>query len=368
MTTERIRRQLNATAAALCDAPLSRSMACLPRARSFFSFSSLSRGPESRLMSIHVNRQKAIQSRPSIKRERTKKALQRRWPLDVAAGEKKKLSTSLSSSLRKKKNRIIALSVPQGAQAPSPTEAASLPCEATPLRLALEPRTAENKEGPVYAAVALAGGGVARLEVTLSPSDGGPTAAAAAPSLLLLRPGQRESKSVDAAERKAPEEKKLPSLPSPSEMRGAFGGGGGRGGGDSSKKREQQLQEDKEGAGGDGGGGGGSGNGSRHSPVGAAGRAVAGLTAAAVGAPVPVAPLLLLLLLLVEAVVVLVAADVAAQPRGRGPAAVDEGAAVDKGVGVLSRRGGGERERGAEEERKRGVRKRFCLLSSASWL
>lgn len=89
--------------------------------------------------------------------------------------------------------------------------------------------------------------------------------------------------------------------------------------------------------------------------------------AAAVGAPVPVAPLLLLLLL-VEAVVVLVAADVAAQPRGRGPAAVDEGAAVDKGVGVLSRRGGGERERGAEEERKRGVRKRFCLLSSASWL
>jgi len=196
--------------------------------------------------------------------------------------EKRKNSQPLFRHLfEKKKNRIIALSVPQGAQAPSPAEAASHPCEATPLRLALEPRTAENKEGPVYAAVALAGGGVARLEVTLSPSDGGPTAAAAAPSLLLLRPGQRESKSVEAAERKAHEEKKLPSLPSPSEMRGAFGGGGG--GGDSSKRREQQLQEDKEGAGGDGGGG-GNGNGSRHSPVGAAGRAVAGLTAAAVGA------------------------------------------------------------------------------------
>ena len=66
----------------------------------------------------------------------------------------------------------------------------------------------------------------------------------------------------------------------------------------------------------------------------------------------------------VEAVVVLVAPDVAAEARGRGPAAVDEGAAVNEGVGVLFiSLVEVEEEREKRKRGERGSRFFFLLLS-----
>ena len=196
------------------------------------------------------------------------------------AGERKK-TQPLPLSFQKKKQtlslfcRIIALSVPAGAAAPSSAEAASLPCEVTPLRLALEPRNGGGngngnggeESGTVYAAVALAGGGVARLEVKLSSSSSPPS--------LALRSGAKENgkEAAAAAETEAPTKQQQPPPSSPSRMNAAFGS-------PSKKKEQQQQQQEQQQKKREEGGGGKSG----HSPVGAAGRAVAGLTAAAVGA------------------------------------------------------------------------------------
>ena len=208
---------------------------------------------------MYLNCQIAIQRGFDAKRERKKRRCSR---TRRCRGGKEKKSQPPPPLEKTNNNSIIALSVPAGPPAPAATEAAPRPCAGAPLRLALEPRrSAENGDGeggPVYAAVALAGGGVARLEVTLPSSS---SSADAAPSLL-LRSGHKETKSKNAEAAGG----QTPSSPSPSK---AKGGGGG------DKKKEDR--------GGDNGGNSNN-NHSNHSPVGAAGRAVAGLTAAAVGA------------------------------------------------------------------------------------
>ena len=135
---------------------------------------------------------------------------------------------------------------------------------------------ADGEGGPVRAAVALAGGGVVRLEVDLPPlpppssSSAAATAGPSAAPSLALRSGAEGSGRNGSDAEKVPEKTQQRRSPSPSRIRGSGG----------NRKREQQ----KEGGSGGGGNSISNNNNHSHSPVGAAGRAVAGLTAAAVGA------------------------------------------------------------------------------------